>query len=191
MVQIFRKFGKSLYSAKKAGNQEGLKPVSEKILNQDRWKMLALKFGSWHAWLREWLIKVHMLLKSWLENVYRRIKNRYLWKLVFGSLLCPSFIQIDEQRKENQFRWLKKKQKTLSFQPSRLDCCLQIHLVIGNTWQQQEISFTKQKVFQRPFSQVNGYLINQTGKDSKCLQNNCIQQLQAHSMLFSWAFSLF
>lgn len=34
----------SLYSAKEAGN-EGLKPVSEKVLNQDRWKMLALRLG--------------------------------------------------------------------------------------------------------------------------------------------------
>ena len=109
-------------------------------------------------------------------------------RLVFGPLLCPSFIQIDEERKESQFRWLKK--LSPSSHPDWA-CCFQTHSVIGITWQQQKISFIKQKVFQRPFSQANGYLINQTGKDSKCLQNNCIQHLQAHPKLLSWAFSLF
>lgn len=103
------------------------------------------------------------------------------WRLVFCPLLCSSFIEIDEKRKQSQFRWVKKLPP--SSHPHRV-CCFQTHLVIGITWQQQEKSFIKQKGFQRPFSQANGYLIKQTGKDSKCLQNNWIQDLQAHPNLF-------
>lgn len=81
--------------------------------------------------------------------------------------------------------------ETRSFQPCSLGLLSPIHLVTGLTWQQQEISLTKQKGFQRSFSQANGYFINQTGRDSKRLQNHCIQHLQAHPKLPSQAFSLF
>lgn len=125
MVQICRAFGKSLHSAKKAGGK--VKPEVklfnssfEKLLESGRievceWKDIkpdqvedaGSEPGSWSAWLREWLIEVYMMLKSWWENVYSRKKKMDTSRPVFGPLLCPSFIEIDEKRKESQFRWLK------------------------------------------------------------------------------------
>lgn len=50
-------------------------------------------------------------------------------------------------------------------------CCLHPNILADRHYLAvTKISPTKQKVFQRPFRQANGYLINQTGKDSKCLQ---------------------
>lgn len=109
-------------------------------------------------------------------------------RMVFGSLLCPSFIWIDEQRKKKSIQMIK---KTLSFQPSRLVCCVQTHLVIGITWQQQEISFTKQKVFQRPFSQVRATSLTKLGTIPNVYKITVFNTYRHILCFFSWAFSLF
>lgn len=77
-----------------------------------------------------------------------------------------------------------------SFQPSRLGPLSPNSLSDKNKLAAtRKYLLTEQKVFQRPFSQANGYLINQTGNYSKRLQNNCIQHLRPK--LLSWAFSSF
>lgn len=85
-------------------SQAGLKSASKKIENQARWKRLARRFGSWHAWLREWLIKLYTLLKSCLENVYSRIKKK--WILVKTGLWF-SFVSIF------YIDWWEKKRKSI------------------------------------------------------------------------------
>lgn len=80
--------------------------------------------------------------------------------------------------------------EAVSLQPSRLGPLLPNSLSDRNKLAAtRKYLLTEQKVFQRPFSQANGYLINQTGNYSKRLQNNCIQHLRPK--LLSWVFSPF
>lgn len=80
--------------------------------------------------------------------------------------------------------------EAVSLQPSRLGPLSPNSLSDRNKLAAtRKYLLTEQKVFQRPFSQANGYLINQTGNYSKRLQNNCIQHLRPK--LLSWVFSPF